>query len=211
MDIAIIGSGKIGGNLGLHWSRAGHRVLFASRHPEKLADTVNRARGDARAGTIGEAADFGEVFLIATPYMALPELAKQLRTATKGRVVIDAANTYPQRDGQMAQDVIDSELTASEQTARWFDEATVVKAFNTIYWNEFRDRAFPAPGQEALVVPYAADTLAGRETVEQLMEDVGFIPFYVGTLAGSGRLDTDGDLYATTKDFTVLDFEEALA
>ncbi len=34
MKIGVIGSGNIGGNLEKHWAKAGHEVLFSSRHPE---------------------------------------------------------------------------------------------------------------------------------------------------------------------------------
>jgi predicted dinucleotide-binding enzyme len=43
MKIGIVGAGKIGGLLGTLWSRAGHDVMFASRHPESLADLVKAA------------------------------------------------------------------------------------------------------------------------------------------------------------------------
>jgi 8-hydroxy-5-deazaflavin:NADPH oxidoreductase len=40
MKIGIIGSGHIGGTLGLLWAKAGHEVLFSSRHPDELKDLV---------------------------------------------------------------------------------------------------------------------------------------------------------------------------
>ena len=44
MKIGIVGSGQIGGLVGTLWLRAGHEVMFASRHPESLADLVEAAR-----------------------------------------------------------------------------------------------------------------------------------------------------------------------
>ena len=49
MKIGIIGSGNIGGNLGKHWAKAGHEVLFSSRHPEQLQNLVRETEGNAKA------------------------------------------------------------------------------------------------------------------------------------------------------------------
>ncbi len=43
MKIGVIGSGNIGGTVGALWARAGHEVLFASRHPEELEQLVAQA------------------------------------------------------------------------------------------------------------------------------------------------------------------------
>ena len=54
------GSGRQGGTLGLLFAKAGHEVLFPSRHPEELKDLVVMAGPKARAGLPEEAARFGE-------------------------------------------------------------------------------------------------------------------------------------------------------
>jgi lactate dehydrogenase-like 2-hydroxyacid dehydrogenase len=43
MKIGVIGSGNIGGTVGTLWARAGHEVLFASRHPEELEQLIAQA------------------------------------------------------------------------------------------------------------------------------------------------------------------------
>ena len=43
MKIGIIGSGHIGGTLGVLWAKAGYEVFFSSRHPDELGDLVKRA------------------------------------------------------------------------------------------------------------------------------------------------------------------------
>jgi 3-hydroxyacyl-CoA dehydrogenase len=35
MQIGIIGAGKIGGTVGRLWAKAGHKVQFATRHPDE--------------------------------------------------------------------------------------------------------------------------------------------------------------------------------
>lgn len=50
LKISVIGAGKVGGTLGTLWVKAGHSVMFSSRHPEELTDLVKRAGPNARAG-----------------------------------------------------------------------------------------------------------------------------------------------------------------
>ena len=55
MKIGIVGSGKLGGAVGSRWVKAGHEVLFSSRHPEELKGLVEGLGALARAGNVREA------------------------------------------------------------------------------------------------------------------------------------------------------------
>ncbi len=128
MKIGIIGSGHIGGTLAKLWAKAGHQVAISnSRGPASLAALVAEIGPQARAATVEEAAAYGEVVLVAIPYGKFDTLpfAKM-----SGKIVIDAMNYYPQRDGQ-----IDfGDLTSSELVARHLPGGRLVKAFNTMYF-----------------------------------------------------------------------------
>lgn len=131
MKIGIVGSGNIGGNLGKHWVKAGHEVMFSSRHPEDLklmADEVG-----AKVGTTEETAAFGEVILLAIPFGKVPDVARQIGSLDS-KILIDAGNPYPSRDGDVAQKVIDDESqTATGYVASQFPGAKTVKAFNSSF------------------------------------------------------------------------------
>ncbi|MFH1604141.1 MAG: NAD(P)-binding domain-containing protein, partial [Pseudomonadota bacterium] len=102
MRIGIIGSGRIGSTLGGIWVKAGHEVMFSSLdldHDKKLAASLGPK---AHAGTPRDAAAFGDVLLFAVPYSALPQLGRDLAELIKGKVVLDACNPIPRRDGEMA-------------------------------------------------------------------------------------------------------------
>ena len=75
MKIGIIGSGNIGGNIGKNWAKAGHEVMFSSRHPEELKEMAEDV--GAKVGTTKEATRFGEVILLAIPYGKVPDVAEQ--------------------------------------------------------------------------------------------------------------------------------------
>ena len=55
LKIATIGSGREGGALGTQFAKAGHPVMFSSRHPEELKDLVEKAGPNSKAVTISEA------------------------------------------------------------------------------------------------------------------------------------------------------------
>lgn len=140
MKIGIIGSGNIGGTLGKHWAKAGHQVMFSSRHLEELEPMAKQL--NAQVGTIEEAAAFGDVILLAIPFGKIPEVAQQVGTL-HDKILIDATNPYPQRDGDMARQVIeDDSQTATGYVATQFASIPVVKAFNSIYFKVLDEQAF---------------------------------------------------------------------
>src|SRR3954470_25038757 len=137
MKIGIIGAGHIGGTTARLFVDAGHEVAISnSRGPETLRDLVAALGPNARAATPEEAARFGDVVLLAIPlkdYTTLP--AEELR----GKIVIDAMNYYPNRDGNIA--ALDSgESTSSQMVAGYLPGARVVKAFNTIWFEHLKTK-----------------------------------------------------------------------
>ena len=99
--IGIIGTGKIGGALAELWVRSGHEVMMSSRHPEELAPLAGTLGPKAHVGTPAEAAAFGAVILLAVPYKATPQVGHDYAKQLAGKVVLDAGNPYPDRDGPM--------------------------------------------------------------------------------------------------------------
>ena len=92
LRIGIIGSGRMGGAVGLRLAEAGHEVFFSSRNPEQLDNLVEQASGKAHAGYPADAVAFGEVILIAVPYGALPQIGRDYAAALAGKIVIDCGN-----------------------------------------------------------------------------------------------------------------------
>lgn len=67
MKIGIIGSGRIGGALGI-WAAGGHQVMFSgSRDEQKLQALATKAGVNASTGSPAQAAQFGDVVLLAVP------------------------------------------------------------------------------------------------------------------------------------------------
>jgi 8-hydroxy-5-deazaflavin:NADPH oxidoreductase len=176
MKIGIIGSGHVGSALGGVWAKAGNEVMFSSRNldsDKKLAADTGAA---ARAGTPQEAAAFGQVILFAVPYSAFPELIKSLGNSLKGKVVINASNPFPQRDGEIANQA--REAGAGVFDAQLLPGAFVVRAFNAVAAARMAS-AHEDPGK--IGMPIAGDKQA-IEIASRLVREAGFEPVVVGGL-----------------------------
>ncbi len=194
MKIGIIGSGNIGGALGTHWAQAGHEVLFTSRHPEELNELAQNAGNNAKAVSLDNAWEANaDVYLLAVPFNAIDRLSELYAGEYGGKIIIDATNPYPERDGEMAQEVRDSNRNASEYTAMKFNTAKTAKAFNTIYAQHLKERAFR--NTDKLAIPFAAQDEDSKRITQQLIEDIGFEPVYVGDLRKTQVMDPDQKIY----------------
>jgi 8-hydroxy-5-deazaflavin:NADPH oxidoreductase len=176
--LGLIGSGNVGSNLGRVWAKAGYEVMFSSR--DLAADRALAAQvgSGARAGTPQEAAAFGEVLLFAVPYGALPELGKLLASAIKGKVVVDACNPFPARDGEIANEA--RTQGAGVVSARLLSGARVVRAFNAVGAARM-GVVHEHPGR--IGMPMAGDDAQAIEVTSRLVRDIGFEPVLVGGAA----------------------------
>lgn len=202
MNIGIIGAGYIGGTTAHLFIDAGHHIAIAnSRGPETLRDRVAELGPNARAATVEEAARFGDVVLLAIPlkdYTTLPDLG--------GKIVIDAMNYYPNRDGRIA--VLDSgEKTSSELVAEQLKGARVVKAFNTIWFEHLKTQGKKsAPVEERRAIFVAGDDAEAKGVVMKLIEEIGFGAVDTGTLRESAAQQPGATIY--NKDVTVAEGRE---
>jgi predicted dinucleotide-binding enzyme len=187
MNIGIIGSGMIGGATARLFARAGHTVAISnSRGPASLAGLVAEIGPNAHAATVEEAADFGEVVLVAIPYGAYASLPAD-RLA--GKIVIDAMNYYPQRD----QGLDLHGRTSSELVAEHLPGARLVKAFNTLYFKILESEGRPdAPIDARLAVFLAGDDAAAKTVVAGLIAELGFAPIDTGSLREGGARQQPG-------------------
>ncbi len=159
MDIAIIGTGFIGGTLGRALARAGHKVTFGSRHPDQ--DDV-RQDTDAAVASIGSALAAADTIILALPSAAIPDLVREREAALAGKLLIDATNRM---GGAVSNSR--SELPPGIRYAR---------AFNTVGGENMADPVFG--GVQADMFFSAAET--DRAAVEEVIAGVGLRPVYVG-------------------------------
>jgi len=206
MNIGIIGAGNIGGTTARLFIDAGHEVAISnSRGPETLRDLIASLGAKARATTATEAARFGEIVLLAIPlkdYTSLP--ADDLR----GKIVIDAMNYYPNRDGHYP--LLDSgETTSSEMVAAHLNGARIVKAFNTIWSEHLKTKGNKsAPVEKRRAIFLSGDDAEAKRIVSTLIEDIGFGPYDLGSIHNSRNQQPDTAVY--NKDVTVAEAREIM-
>lgn len=192
MNVGIIGAGNIGRATATRLVAAGHHVMLSnSRGPETLAALEQELGEAATVGTPADAARFGEVVIVATPLAALGALpAAELA----GKVVVDANNYYPGRDGQI--ETLDSgELGSSELFASHVPGARVVKAFNTMWSENLLHKALPPGASGRVALPVASDDDQAKERVGGLIDDMGFDWVDAGTLRDGRRQEPETPVY----------------
>lgn len=190
MKIGIIGSGNIGSTAAKLFVDVGHTVAISnSRGPDSLTELVADLGPNARATTVEEAAAFGEIVLEAIPYGEHESLPAE---TLAGKIVISAANYYPQRDGEIDLDG----RTQTGLVAEHLDDSAVVKGFNTMYYETLGEEARPdTPLNDRLVLFIAGDDADAKATVTALIEETGFAPFDVGLLADSAVIEPGAPVY----------------
>src|ERR1044072_9402562 len=185
MKIGIIGSGNIGATAARLFARAGHEVAVSnSRGGVGLEELIKELASGARATNIEEAALFGEIDLLAIPFGKYETLPAG---AFDGKVVIDANNYYPNRDGDFPV-LASGETTSSELVAWHLKGARVVKGFNTIWFEHLAkqgDTSLPAEERRAIFI--AGDDEEAKQIVSRLVEEIGFAAVDTGQRAEGGR------------------------
>jgi predicted dinucleotide-binding enzyme len=134
MKIGVIGSGDVGRTLAAGFLKHGHEVVIGSRTAGKL-DNWAKEHAGARAGSFADAAEFGEVIVLA---VAGHVAAEALRLAgaenLRGKTVLDACN--PSEDAPPVNGVLKlftkMDDSLMEQLQKEFADAKFVKAFNSV-------------------------------------------------------------------------------
>ena len=182
LKVGMVGSGKEGGALGTAFVKAGHQVMFSSRHPDQLKDLVDGLGPLAKAGTVEQAIAFGDVVAIVVPYTAMEQIGKDYGAAlAKKALVLDVSNPIARRDGEEIVKWAEQQGGAGLGTAKLLPGAHIVRAFNAINYLKLSEDAH-RPG-ELVGVPIAGDDQNALAIASNLIREIGFEPVAVGGLA----------------------------
>ncbi len=169
LKISVIGAGNVGGTLGTLWAKAGHSVMFSSRHPTELTDLVKTAGPNTRAGSVSDAAAWGDVIVLTVPYGAMPTLSEQLKDKLNGKVVLSASNPFSGRDGDTGRKALDQGVASAD--LEYLPDVHLVRAFNAIGYASMESQS----GKNKAIPTFADDDKA-REVGARLVRDAGFTP-----------------------------------
>ena len=191
--IGIIGAGHIGGSLARLLAAAGHDVTVSfSRHQDKLAQLATDT--GARAGTPREAAEHGEVVILAVPW-GLVDTALAAAGDLSGTLVLDTTNQFGRVNDRLG--VLDlGRRTAAQVNAGKAPGAVWVKTFNTLTAG-FLASSAGRTGGERVVMFYGTDHDEVTRSVEAVISAAGFDPVRTGTLVRTevGHQEPKGELY----------------
>lgn len=173
MKVGILGSGDVAKVLAGGFLKHGHQVKIGSRSPAKLADWSAQNAGST-TGTFAEAAQFGEVVVLAVKGKVAAEaltLAGMKNIA--GKTVIDACN--PIEDAPPTNGVLrfftDLHESLMEKLQRQFAEAHFVKAFNSVGASRMINPQY-AEGQPTMFI--CGNSEAAKKQVAQINEQFGW-------------------------------------
>ena len=182
LKIGTIGAGREGGALGTLFAKAGHPVMFSSRHPEQLTDLVASAGPNAKAGTVAEAVAFADVVLLVVPYTAVEQIGKEFGPALASKaLVMDVSNPIARRDGEDLVKWVEQQGGAALATAKLLPGAHLVRALNAIGYAQLPQLAHRQG--DPVGVPIAGDDQKAVALASQLIKEIGFEPVVVGGLA----------------------------
>lgn len=195
--IGLIGSGNIGGTLARLAVAAGYDVVLSnSRGPETLSDLVSELGSRARAATVDEAAQAGELVVVSIPLKAYASVPVE---PLAGKVVVDTNNYYPERDGQIPE-LDDDSTTSSELLQRHLPTAKVVKGFNNIFFRHLAELPRPAGAADRTALPIAGDDTGAKAALVDFLDTIGYDSVDAGPLAEGRRFQPGTPVYGAYAD-----------
>jgi 8-hydroxy-5-deazaflavin:NADPH oxidoreductase len=182
MRIGIIGAGRIGGGLAEQLTRSGHEVLLSfSRDTRRLEELARRLSPAAAVGTVAEAARFGPVVVLSTPWRLIDD-ALAAAGDLGGKIVIDTTNHF----GAGGIEDLGGQ-TAARHNAERMPGARLVKSFNTLT-SGFQAEA-SLHKDDRVVQFLTGDDEDAKEAVVQLIRDAGFEPCNLGRLDDAAPME----------------------
>jgi len=189
--VAIIGTGDMGDSLGPRFVELGYKVVYGSRDPEgeKAQAVVQQTGGDAVATNQHDAAQAGDIVILAVPWPAMETVAQNLGPLD-GKIIIDIS--FPNEQGDDGYYVPVVETSSAEMIQEWNPGAHVMKTFALQASYVIDD---PKVVGGPVTIPIAADDREAKETVAKIIVEMGLDPVDAGPLRYSRELEAMQRLY----------------
>lgn len=186
--IAIIGAtGKMGSAIAKSLAKANYRLLLMGTEESKLQALHQQIKQvckdvDWMLCPI-EASWEADIIILAVPYVAEKELARQIAAVAAGKIVISVSNPItPDFTGSLLAD----HTSAGEELQQLLPHSKVVKAFNNTFAANFGQPVFSGNTADCFLAGNDQESL--QQTV-QLVEAVGFKPIIAGDIRKSRTLE----------------------
>ncbi|GAA4988640.1 NADPH-dependent F420 reductase [Kitasatospora paranensis] len=163
--IAVLGNGRVGGNLATALTRAGHEVTVADREPGAAADAARTA----------------EVVINATPGAGSLERLVALRAELQGKILVDVSNATTDGPDGLPADLLYPGSSLAEQLQEALPGTSVVKTLNTML---FPVMTAPAILTQAPTAFLSGEDPQAKQTVRDLLTGLGWRTEWITDLGG---------------------------
>jgi predicted dinucleotide-binding enzyme len=184
MKIGIIGAGNMGTGLGKYWVRNKHQLMFSySRDDNQLREAAESVAKGTRTGSPAQAAAFGDVVLLATPYGVA---ADALRAAgpLDGTILFSCVNALKPDYSGMA---VGTTTSGGEELAKLVPKARFVEAFPS--FAAMLHSGSTKFGDNFSSVFYCGDDTQAKDVVAGLLRETGVEPIDAGPLHNARYLE----------------------
>ncbi len=187
MKVGILGSGGVAQFLGAGFLQHGHEVTLGTRDPGKLKKWAEQ-HAQARVGSNAQAAQFGEIVVLAAKGTAAAESLRLAGAANlQGKTVIDTTN--PIADAPPVHGVLQYFTSINEslmeRLQREFPDARFVKAFNSVGGAYMVNPPF---GERPTMFLCGNDEEA-KATVSRIVGQFGWDPADMGTVEAARAIE----------------------
>ncbi len=188
MKIGVLGSGVVAQTLAEGFLKHGHEVTLGTRTASKLADWL-AAHAGARIGSFADAAEFGEVLVLAVKGAVAADVLRSAGNANiAGKVVIDPTNPIADSppDGGVLHFFTDLEESLMERVQQEFPEVRLVKAFNSVGSARMVDPQFKG-GRPTMFI--CGNDPEAKETVTGILHQFGWETADMGGAAAARAIE----------------------
>ena len=181
----------MGDSLGPRFVELGYEVIFGSRHPdgEKAQRVVRQTGGNSRATTQIDAAQAGDIVILAVGWPAMETVAQNLGPLDD-KIVIDIS--FPHKQGEDGYYVPMLETSSAEMIQQWNPGARVMKTFALQGSYVIDD---PGVVGGPVTIPMTADDREAKEQIAKIIVEMGLDPVDAGPLRYSRELEAMQRLY----------------
>ncbi|MCX5214840.1 NAD(P)-binding domain-containing protein [Kitasatospora sp. NBC_00240] len=163
--IAVLGNGRVGGNLAAALARAGHQVTVADRAPGAAADAARTVR----------------IVINATPGAGSLERLGALREELRGKILVDVSNATADGPDGLPGELLHPGSSLAEQLQEALPETRVVKTLNTMLFPVMTAPAMLTQAPDAFL---SGEDPQAKQTVRELLTDLGWRDEWITDLGG---------------------------